>query len=60
MLNLFLICEHLWFAKLFEPVALSVRLESVSGVAKVSVTVKPTRALSSIEFVLKIKVCADF
>ena len=47
-------------AKLFEPVALSVRLESVSGVAKLSVTVKPTRAFSSIEFVLSIKVSAWF
>ena len=60
MLILFLIYEHLWFAKLFEPVALSVRLESVSGVSKVSVTVKPTRALSCIESVLNIKVCSDF
>ena len=47
-------------AKLFEPVALSVRLESVSGVAKLSVTVKPTRASSSIESVLNIKVSAWF
>ena len=47
-------------AKLFEPVALSVRLESVSGVSKVSVTVKPTRALSFIVLVLNINVCSVF
>ena len=38
-------------AKLDEPVALSVKLVSVSGVVKLSVIVKPTLAVTDLEFV---------